>query len=259
VKPNSFKEQFAKFLESPSRELLRDVLKEQLGEQRNLDFKAEWPDTARLARHILGLANSGGGCLIVGICEREDKTLDISGLRALSDKADLANQIRNYLPFLLMEEVSINDFTYEASEYPKLVGKSFQVLIVPDNPENIPFLASKEAQDLKRTVVYVRRMASTEEATYEELQAVINRRIGTSHSNQRTLDLSSELGELRMLHLELERFAGQRFIANPVGDALRSQRFCVVGGAVIEKPDFETFVTKLILAKRGRIQQIMDD
>jgi hypothetical protein len=54
-------ESFSRFFEAPSRESLRVLLKEHVGELRNCDFKETWPEHAPVARHLLGLANSGGG------------------------------------------------------------------------------------------------------------------------------------------------------------------------------------------------------
>ena len=52
------KELFARFLENPTREGLREILQNHLGETRDLDFKESWENWAKMAKHILGLANS---------------------------------------------------------------------------------------------------------------------------------------------------------------------------------------------------------
>ncbi len=66
----AFKEEFAKFYENPTREGLRELLKNNLGEYPNIDFKSQLPTFSSIARHILGIANSGGGCIILGVAER---------------------------------------------------------------------------------------------------------------------------------------------------------------------------------------------
>ncbi|WLR51216.1 hypothetical protein LC040_18965 [Bacillus tianshenii] len=37
-----------------------------LGETDFLDFKMKWIDLTKLAKHTLAIANSGGGCILMG-------------------------------------------------------------------------------------------------------------------------------------------------------------------------------------------------
>jgi hypothetical protein len=55
----AFREAFARFFEEPTREGLRELLRENFGEANELDFKREWPESSKLAKHVLGLANFG--------------------------------------------------------------------------------------------------------------------------------------------------------------------------------------------------------
>jgi hypothetical protein len=59
-------ESFAKFFEKPTRDRLRELLKNNVGELDNLDFKESFPEKEKLAKHILAIANSKGGVIIVG-------------------------------------------------------------------------------------------------------------------------------------------------------------------------------------------------
>lgn len=255
-KIDSFKEEFARFLEQPSRDGLRDLLKNHYGELPKLDFKVQWPDRIGLVKHILGFANSGGGCLVFGVCENNNNTFEAIGLPACRDKADVDHEIRRFLPQALMETIKVMDFSYEAAEYPKLVGKSFQVLIVPDNPNSLPFLALADSADLKKTAVYVRRMASTEEATYEEFQDVINRRLATGHSTQSELDLSRHLQELRALHSQLLLFMAHHLFMR---DSSMDLGFVRIGETFRETESFENFLKRMIVVKQDRIEQILRD
>jgi hypothetical protein len=253
-KVDPFREEFAKFLEQPSRERLRDVLKNHYGELPNLDFKAQWPERAGLVKDILGLGNSGGGCLVIGVCEN-NQAFEVTGLPACKDKADVDNEIRRFLPQALMDTLQPMDFRFQAAEYPKLVGKSFQVLIVPDNPGNLPYLALAETTGLKNTVVYVRRMASTAEATYEELQGVINRRLATGHSTQNEIDLNGHLKELGALHVQLGLF---RMSYPSINDPWGSSGHVRIGDTVRQIETFGDFLKKMIVAKQERIKQILE-
>jgi predicted HTH transcriptional regulator len=242
----SFKEEFARFLDDPSRDRLRDLLKEHHGELPELEFKAEWPDTPRLVKLILGIANTGGGCLIVGVSETVDKKMECTGLKAFCDKTDLDKSLRNFLPPPLMDGLAILDFAYEDSDYKRLAGKSFQVLIVPDDPQNVPFMPSAETTGLRKTSIFVRRMASTEEATYEEIQTIINRRITTGRSNQPMIDLQSHLEHLRVLYRQMERHRQQ----NP------SWVFGIRLGFGYES--FEEFTLRMIEVKKWRIRSLVE-
>jgi predicted HTH transcriptional regulator len=65
-------EEFARFFEKPTREGLRELLKKNVGELQHCDFKVQWPALPKLSRILLGIANSGGGCVIIGVAENED-------------------------------------------------------------------------------------------------------------------------------------------------------------------------------------------
>ena len=142
-KPKALKELFAKFFENPSREGLRELLKNHTGEQSDFDFKREWPDFSSIAKHILAIANTGGGCIVFGVGEMLDKTFDAVGLAAIKDKGEFQDQIRSYLPFRLRSSVSLEDFSYDASEYPKIIGKKFQVVFIVSDPTQLPYANSQ--------------------------------------------------------------------------------------------------------------------
>lgn len=190
-------ELFANFFAQPTKEALRELLRRNIGETDYLDFKSAWPDLPKLAKHILALANSGGGAVIVGVMQETDGRLTPCGISSLKDKASLVPPLNAYLPKTL--EYQVLDFSFSASEYPALIGKSFQVLLVEDAPKHLPFLSLKDADGLRSNAVYVRAGTSSTEAGQLDLQSVINRRIETGHSTQTALDLDKHLGQLRSL------------------------------------------------------------
>lgn len=196
----AFKEDFAKFYEDPTREGLRDLLKNNLGEFPYLDFKDKLPSFPKLAKHLLGIANLGGGCIVVGVAERDDKTLESKGIIELTDKKDIVDGIKKFLPHALSEDIEILDFAYSASEYEVLKGKNFQVILVAGDPKHIPFVSMSEGDGIRKNAIYVRHGTSSEEANYEELQNIINRRIETSYSSQSEIDLRTHIEELKTLY-----------------------------------------------------------
>jgi hypothetical protein len=107
-----------------------------------------------LLRNVLGLANFGGGCMVVGVELGKEGVLNPVGLSALTDKTKVLSGLNNFLPDTLSQQVAILDFPYEESEYPKLKGKSFQVLFVEDDPVHLPFVAIRDGADVRANAIY---------------------------------------------------------------------------------------------------------
>jgi hypothetical protein len=59
----TFHEAFTKFFEEPTRDKLRELLKNNVGELDNLDFKESFPAKDKLAKHLLAMANVMGSGL----------------------------------------------------------------------------------------------------------------------------------------------------------------------------------------------------
>lgn len=199
------KDAFAKFFEDPSRESFRELLTDNLGEGRIVDFKQEWLPENQLAKKILGFANTGFGCLIFGVAELEGGGLTPIGLNEFLDKADVENKLRKYLPQTLMEQITTWDFFYDTAEYEKIQGMKFQVIIVDYKPKYVPYLPIKNTTDLDDTAIYCRRDGLTVEASYNELQKIINDRLETGHSTKDEMHLKKHLEQLKELYDELPR------------------------------------------------------
>jgi hypothetical protein len=170
TKPKAQYELFAKFFENSSRQALRDLLKNNAGESAHLDFKGEWPAPADLARHILGMASTYGGALVIGVEEHSDKSMHPVGVYEIKDKIQTHQSIIKFLPTDLEGAVEILDFNFPGSEYPVLKGRSFQVVIVHHDDAKGPFVSEADGKDVRRAAIYVRREGGTGEATHDELQ-----------------------------------------------------------------------------------------
>lgn len=198
-------EAFSRFFENPTRESFRSLLKEHVGELRNCDFKVDWPETGALAKHLLGIANAGGGCLILGVKENEDKSTAPEGLAQVKDKADISNALKSYLPEPLLAAIETADFKYEASEYAALVGKLFQVVFVHARPDALPFVAQRGTTGLRAGAIYVRREGQTEEASYEEVQNLLRQRLAAAPQTEEARGIKEHLEELKVLFGEIPR------------------------------------------------------
>jgi hypothetical protein len=240
-------ESFARFFEEPSRERFRDLIKNSSGEYPHLDFKSKWPIFTQLARHILALANSGGGCLIIGV---EDKTCEPLGIEAIVDKADFRKSLKSYLPRQCLDLVELLDFVFKDSEYPRLIGKKFQVIFVDDDPRSLPFIAIKNGDGIRGNAVYVRFNTSSEEASHEDLQKVLNRRIETGHSSRRELDLQMHLDQLKLLY----SFTAPTIPLSISFDA-------ILGGQPnlhFPKEGFAEFIARMILKNKAIIEKALE-
>jgi hypothetical protein len=179
-------EAFAKFFEAPTREGLRDVLKQNIGETDYLDFKREWPEFPKLAKHVLALGNSGGGALIVGVEQEPDGSVKSVGVPAMLDKVKLFKGIRGYIPDSI--NADLFDFTFKDSEYDAIKGMSFQVLIVEFDSRIIPLLATRSGDGIRDNAIYIRKGTSSEEANH------------TGFSNTKTLKLNEHIEQLQVVN-----------------------------------------------------------
>jgi len=240
-------ETFARFFTAPTREALRNLLRHNIGETDYLDFKAEWPALPKLARHILALANSGGGALVVGVSQEDDGRLVPNGLSSIKDKAHLIPPLSSYLPKLL--EYQIIDFSFSAAEYEALTGKSFQVLLVEDSPKLLPFLSLKDGEGVRTNVTYVRDGTTSTEAGHGQLQAVLNRRIESGYSSKPRLDLDVHLAQLRLLD-EL-RESNDSWINHVIRQA---------GGRFedVQSSDYNDFIEEAYQAKKQAVWKALD-
>lgn len=123
--PGQIKDVVYRLLQEPTLDHFREFLQENTGEHNAIDFKREWIEKDKLAKLMLALANYGGGFVVFGVQENNDKTFTCDGLNPLQAKEQIAAQIKPYLSSNLKYEVY--DFSYETSEYEVLKGKQFQM------------------------------------------------------------------------------------------------------------------------------------
>lgn len=255
IQKKSHREDFARFFENPSREGLRDLLRGHVGELDQLDFKREWPEWSKLARHVLAFANSGGGCIVAGVAENvETGHAEPTGIEKLVDKADIDKGVGSFLPSTLVYEAL--DFSYSDSEYSALLGKTFQVIIVDDTPEELPFLAEKAGSGLSVDKVYVRKETASRAANHAELQQIINRRIETGYSSKPLMDLAEHLEHLKALYGAVSRFHTRDF-----ADVIRHVA-AVASSRQVVNPSyphetFDEFVASVIAEKKALIREFI--
>lgn len=184
------------FLSSMSRENLADLLKEADYETNNLDFKEEWIKKGSLAKELLAMANSGGGVIVFGVKENEENQFEPCGIQTLKDPAEIQNEIEKYIPSNLKYQAK--SFEFDRSEYEKLQGKKFQVIIVEDCPQYLPYISVSETEGLKKATIYVRRGTECAVADKDDIEALINRRLSTGYKSK--LEFEDHIRQLKILY-----------------------------------------------------------
>ena len=126
--PKQIKDTVYRLLQEPTLDHFREFLQDQTGEHNAIDFKQEWIEKDKLAKFMLALANYGGGIVVFGVHENDDKTFSCDGLKELQAKEQIGAWIKPYLSSSLKYDVY--DFSYQTSEYEALKGKQFQMLLL---------------------------------------------------------------------------------------------------------------------------------
>lgn len=247
-----FREAFAKFFESPTREALRDVLRDYVGEFDDFELKGEMLPFDRIVKHMLGMANKSGGVIIFGVSIDENGNLDTKGLDSIADRTEFSKGLDKYAPHDMTWDVI--DFHYEDSEYARLRGRSFRVIVIEYSPEYIPFLPKKGSEEFEVTDIFTRRNASTIRANYEQLQHILNRRIETDYSSTTRLSLREHVEELKELYAVLSG-------GPPVSltEALaRMYRVQMPRSPCYPKETFGEFIAKMIESKKRAIASLVN-
>ena len=259
------------FLKEPTKENFRRFLQENCGEMDEIDYKEKWIEKGHLAKTILSMANSGGGVIVVGVREEDDGTLIPIGLETFEDKAKINDDIAKYFPASL--DYEIFDFNYNASEYEAVKDKKFQMLLVHDTPDRLPFISLKETTDLEKDVIYVRRGTKCEKASASEIEHIISRKMETVFKESSDLSLDEHLIQLKKLYNELpKKIKVLVKKGEPTAMSLFIQQFSSKLGNMWQSNDvydyqdnpdypsesYEAFNLRMIDKKKLKIEKVLD-
>lgn len=219
------------FLKCPSHDNLKELLLHNSGETDFLDFKMKWSNFSKLAKHILAIANSGGGSIIVGVSQDEDGAASLIGVKDEDyiDKADIDNKLQHLLPKYL--KYRVEDFYFSNCENVVLNNKLFQVLIIEYDPKYVPYTSVSNRNELRYGAIYIRQGTKSLEATNEKLVEIIVRKVQTGVFDTNELSLKEHLSQLKSLFEEMDDLAHQ---------------------------DYQDFIKELIFTKKKRIQHYLD-
>lgn len=261
--PKQIKDIVYTLLQEPTLDNFRAFLKGQTGEHNTIDFKEKWIDQHKLVKEMLAIANSGGGIIVFGVHENEDKTFEFAGIEKIKDKADISNEVKNLISSDLKYEVY--DFAYDSSEYKELINHKYQMMVIESSPQFLPFLAKKDCNDLKSNRIYIRRGTSCEEANQEEITQLINRRVNYKYPNSgKPLELEEHLEQLKKLYGKIEPTKSYYTGVFSFAEAIKKLHDCFKGELVSERnplyPDesYEEFIARMITEKKRKIERVLD-
>ena len=262
---------YDQFLKEPTKDNFRDFMKKSCGELNEMDFKETWIDKGPLAKIMLAMANNGGGIIVFGVKENEDNTFDILGLDSLKDTADISNSISRLVSSSLDYEVF--NFVFDSDVYGEFENKKFQIMVIHDTPERLPFVSLGQSEKIEKDVIYVRRGTKSEKATSEEINRIIERKIATIYSENTDVSLDQHLEQLKKLYSELPQKI--RVLVRKGSQPNFVAALKVFGeriGALYGTPDeyeekdnpnypdegYEAFILRMIDAKKLKIEKVLD-
>ncbi len=219
---------------NPTKDNLIKYFKNHLGEMSEFDFKTTWTEDVNLAKLVLSMANSGGGIILVGIKETQEK-IEAVGLTSIKDKEKIRNGIKKYLPDSL--KFIIYDYVYDGISYEEFKNKKFQMMSVLSDDNYLPYLCQKDCDTkLEKGTIYVRKGTSNEKADNHDITEMVNKRVLAFKSNG---DLVRHLDELESLY---KKYPNTTTIQ--LNKAFGSNRLS----------EFESFLAKCIEIKKEMIE-----
>lgn len=244
----ALKEEFAEFFFEPTREGLKEIIDLGYSENNNIEFKSEWIDKAEIAKIILSIANSGGGCIIFGLQEK-DKVLISNGIEKVKDEAEFTGEIEKFLPSALMKKIQLINFRYDEVMYPKVGDKVFQVIFIGSDKKYVPYVCESDGNRIYKGDIYIRRGTSSKKINYEELQELINERVETEYSSSDELLLENELEELKILYSKIPEYKGMFDEAIVRGFKQKNENY--------PKEGYEEFISRMIEKKKKQIEKLI--
>lgn len=263
---------YDEFLKEPTKDKFRSFLKDTCGEMDEIDFKSEWITKGHLAKTLLAMANSHGGIIVVGAKEESDGRINPFGISEFKDKADINNEISKYIPSEL--DYEIFNYSYDSSEYEAMKNKKFQLLIVHDTPDRLPFISRSETDGLDRDTIYIRRGTKCEKATASEIEKLLADKIATIFKETSNLSLDQHLKQLKILYNELPRKInvlvrkgkpsvtelGLQALAKSMANVFKGEpdEYDEIDNPDYPKETYEKFIGRMIEIKKMKIEKVLD-
>ena len=158
-------------------------------------------------------------------------------------------------------------------DFGEFENKKFQIMVIHDTPERLPFVSLGQSEKIEKDVIYVRRGTKSEKATSEEINRIIERKIATIYSENTDMSLDQHLEQLKKLYSELPQKI--RVLIRKGSQPNFAAALKVFGeriGALYGTPDeyeekdnpnypdegYEAFILRMIDAKKLKIEKVLD-
>lgn len=261
------KDYLYELFQRPSRESFREYFQNSTGEMNEIDFKAQLEVDSKLAKHILGIANYGGGAIVFGVRQESDGSLAYDGISNITDKADITKKLNTFLPSNLIYDV--HEIIFESSEYEKLKNKRFQILIIENNPNELPFFAKKDGEDIKKDDIYYRHGTNTIKADSDQIKKILARVIRAQTSDS-DLNLGEHFEQLKLLYTLINKDKrilishddGITTLVAKFGQVMQQmygkREYETVPNEFYPAESFEEFVSNCIQSKKKKIKAVLE-
>jgi len=251
------KDSLLDFLKEPTLETFSFFLEQNLGETNNIEFKSEWIEIEKIAQILMGMGNSGGGYILIGIAEK-DGNLESKGIQEkIYDPSDFIKKISKYFPDSIVVNIQLLNFFFDNDVYGKLKNKKFQMIIINVEDDKIPIVCECESKLFKKGDIFIRRGTNTEKINYEELQMLLNRRIEAAKAQLTDEGLNEQLKQLKILYDAIPTVINKFSYS-----ALKQSPFMLqmVGkekNKVYPEKSYEEFLVDMIQMKQEKIQKYL--
>lgn len=265
---NFTKDFFYELCQKPSRESFRNFLQNSTGEMNDIDFKTQLIADSKLAKHVLGIANYGGGAIVFGVEQTNEGNLNFHGVGSILDKADINKKLSTFLPRNLIYE--IHEFIFDSSEYEKLIDKKFQMILISDTPAELPFFSNKDGKDIKKDDIYYRDGTNTIKADTSQIKKILSRFIRTQTAES-DLSLDKHFEQLKFMYTLINKdkqilmsqsdgliktdFSN---LINTIESIYGRREYEYVLNEYYPAESFEEFVSNCIQSKKNKIKAIIE-
>lgn len=182
----------------------RQFLESSLTELNHVDFKEEDDlEPKKLAKHILGLANTGGGCLIFGVSDGSStEGPKPVGCIELQDPTKVKSQLNKLLTSELVQNITF--FDYDAKDVGGInEGRRFRAMFVEPDALHLPYYALRNStggEGLDANTVYVRRHGASAPANHKDIESLVLQKQIARSPVAHALTLDEDLKQLACLY-----------------------------------------------------------
>jgi hypothetical protein len=151
------------------------------GEGDRLDFKTGFDpaltgDWCELIKDVVAMANSGGGCIIIGLNDDGKPSGESVAAVCSLDSADIGNKIHKYTGHHFAEFV-IERREVDGSEVAVMTIGGVRLPIIFSVPGEYEWPAGKKKSAFSKGTIYFRHGAKSEPGTTEDLRAALEREL----------------------------------------------------------------------------------